>query len=57
MPDLQPTLYRPKLRFDFNHLNHEGSLEFTRILAETFTKLLEAAPRDGEPGKPGDGGQ
>ncbi|EGJ31354.1 MULTISPECIES: hypothetical protein [Moorena] len=40
-PEAFPTLYQVDNRWDFVHLNDRGAREFTRSMAEQFTKYLE----------------
>jgi hypothetical protein len=39
LPDAYPRFYDPALRFDSGHLNAEGALEFTRVLAQEYLSL------------------
>lgn len=39
-PNKYPDLYQLDLRHDLNHLNHQGSQKFSRLIAEKFVKNL-----------------
>jgi hypothetical protein len=41
-PAKYPQLYEPARRYDAHHLTPSGAMEFSRLLAEEFAKLVEA---------------